>query len=130
MATRLLVVEDDDRIRSVLRLALEDEGYQVSEATSGEAALRQFRTKPVDMMIVDLMLGEVDGFTCIRDIRKVSDIPIIIISARADTHDIVAGLEPGADDYVTKPFQIKEVTARLRALRRRDRSPGAPEVPP
>ncbi|REF35665.1 response regulator transcription factor [Thermasporomyces composti] len=130
MATRLLVVEDDDRIRSVLRLALEDEGYQVSEATSGEAALRQFRTKPVDMMIVDLMLGEVDGFTCIRDIRKVSDIPIIIISARADTHDIVAGLEAGADDYVTKPFQIKEVTARLRALRRRARTPGDPEVPP
>jgi DNA-binding response OmpR family regulator len=130
MATRLLVVEDDDRIRSVLRLALEDEGYQVSEATSGEAALRQLRTGPVDMMIVDLMLGEMDGFTCIRDIRKISDIPIIIISARADTHDIVAGLEAGADDYVTKPFQIKEVTARLRALRRRARTPGDPEIPP
>jgi DNA-binding response OmpR family regulator len=82
------------------------------------------------MMIVDLMLGEMDGFTCIRDIRKISDIPIIIISARADTHDIVAGLEAGADDYVTKPFQIKEVTARLRALRRRARTPGDPEIPP
>lgn len=130
MATRLLVVEDDDRIRSVLRLALEDEGYEVIEATSGEAALRQFRTTPADMMIVDLMLGEMDGFTCIRDIRRISDIPIIIVSARADTHDIVAGLEAGADDYVTKPFQIKEVTARLRALRRRARTPGDPEIPP
>jgi DNA-binding response OmpR family regulator len=70
-------------------------------------------------MIVDLMLGAVDGFTCIREVRRFSDVPIIIVSARVDTHDIVAGLEAGADDYVTKPFQIKEISARLRALRRR-----------
>ncbi|HEY6739808.1 MAG TPA: response regulator transcription factor [Actinopolymorphaceae bacterium] len=121
MGHRLLIVEDDDRIRSALRLGLEDEGYEVLEATSGEAALDLLRDESPDMMVVDLMLGGMDGFTCIRHIRRTHDIPIIIVSARADTHDIVAGLEAGADDYVTKPFQIKEITARLRALRRRTR---------
>lgn len=116
---RVLVVEDDDGIRSALRLALEDEGYAVTEAVAAEEALRQLSIVSPDLIIVDLMLGEMDGFTCIREIRRSSDVPIIIVSARADTHDIVAGLEAGADDYVTKPFQIKEITARLRALRRR-----------
>jgi DNA-binding response OmpR family regulator len=129
MAVRLLVVEDDDRIRSVLRLALEDEGYEVAEATSGEAALEQLHTALPDMMIVDLMLGGMDGFTCIREVRRRGDIPIIIVSARVDTHDIVAGLEAGADDYVTKPFQVKELTARLRALRRRSSVNGEPGGP-
>jgi DNA-binding response OmpR family regulator len=119
MAGRLLIVEDDDRIRAAMRLALEDEGYEVYEAEGAEAALSQLRRCAPDVMIVDLMLGAVDGFTCIREVRRVSDLPIIIVSARVDTHDIVAGLEAGADDYVTKPFQIKEISARLRALRRR-----------
>ncbi|HEY2831470.1 MAG TPA: response regulator transcription factor [Sporichthyaceae bacterium] len=118
-AGRLLIVEDDDRIRAAMRLALEDEGYEVSEADRAESALQQMRRVAPDVMIVDLMLGEVDGFTCIREVRRFSDVPIIIVSARLDTHDIVAGLEAGADDYVTKPFQIKEISARLRALRRR-----------
>jgi DNA-binding response OmpR family regulator len=118
-AGRLLIVEDDDRIRAAMRLALEDEGYEVSEADRAESALQQMRRAAPDVMIVDLMLGEVDGFSCIREVRRFSDVPIIIVSARLDTHDIVAGLEAGADDYVTKPFQIKEISARLRALRRR-----------
>jgi DNA-binding response OmpR family regulator len=118
-AGRLLIVEDDDRIRAAMRLALEDEGYEVTEADRAETALQQMRRTTPDVMIVDLMLGEVDGFTCIREVRRFSDVPIIIVSARLDTHDIVAGLEAGADDYVTKPFQIKEISARLRALRRR-----------
>ncbi|MFZ5851972.1 MAG: response regulator [Actinomycetota bacterium] len=122
VAARLLVVEDDDRIRAVLRLGLEDEGYEVDEAADAESALDRLRRHPADMMIVDLMLGEMDGYSCIREVRRHSDIPIVIVSARANTHDIVAGLEAGADDYVTKPFQIKEITARLRALRRRGRS--------
>ncbi|ONI73798.1 DNA-binding response regulator [Kribbella sp. ALI-6-A] len=122
MALQVLVVEDDDRIRTVLRLALEDEGHQVTEAADTPTALALVRTAMPDLVLVDLMLGEVDGFTCIREIRKLSDIPIVIVSARSDTHDIVAGLEAGADDYVTKPFQIKELTARLRALRRRLRT--------
>lgn len=130
MPARLLVVEDDDRIRAALRLALEDEGYQVEEAESAEAALTKAQRQPPDMMIVDLMLGEMDGFTCIREVRKTSDLPIIIVSARADTHDIVAGLEAGADDYVTKPFEIKEITARLRALRRRSNAGGGRDDSP
>jgi len=122
MPLQVLVVEDDDRIRAVLRLALEDEGYQVAEAAGTAAALDQVRVSMPDLMIVDLMLGEIDGYTCIREVRRLSDIPIVIVSARSDTHDIVAGLEAGADDYVTKPFQVKEITARLRALRRRLRT--------
>jgi DNA-binding response OmpR family regulator len=119
VAGRLLIVEDDDRIRAAMRLALEDEGYEVTEADRTEVALSRMRQSAPDVMIVDLMLGAVDGFTCIREVRRFSDVPIIIVSARVDTHDIVAGLEAGADDYVTKPFQIKEISARLRALRRR-----------
>ena len=126
---QVLIVEDDDRIRAVLRLALEDEGYQVSEAADTPAALEQVKSSMPDLMLVDLMLGEIDGYTCIRQVRRVSDIPIVIVSARSDTHDVVAGLEAGADDYVTKPFQVKEITARLRALRRRLRSATAATDP-
>jgi DNA-binding response OmpR family regulator len=129
MGDRLLIVEDDDRIRTMLRLGLEDEGYQVTEAESGESAVEQIRRDPPDMAIVDLMLGGMDGFTCIREVRRTNDLPIIVVSARSDTHDIVAGLEAGADDYVTKPFQIKEITARLRALRRRTRATGTAAEP-
>jgi DNA-binding response OmpR family regulator len=113
------VVEDDDSIRTALRWALEDEGYTVAEAVNGEDACRYVEESAPDLMLVDLMLGAVDGFAVIRNVRRRHDLPIIVVSARADTHDIVAALEAGADDYVTKPFQVKEVTARLRALRRR-----------
>ena len=119
MTPRLLVVEDDDHIRTALRWALEDEGYSVAEAVDGEDAIEQVSGSVPDMMVVDLMLGAVDGFAVIRAVRRHHDLPIIVVSARADTHDIVAALEAGADDYVTKPFQVKEITARLRALRRR-----------
>ena len=106
MGTQLLIVEDDDRIRAVLRLALEDEGYEVTEARDAETALAQLRRDGApDLMIVDLMLGEMDGFTCIREVRRDHDMPIIVVSARDDTHDVVAALEAGADDYVTKPFE-------------------------
>ena len=106
MGTQLLIVEDDDRIRAVLRLALEDEGYEVTEAPDAETALAQLRRDGApDLMIVDLMLGEMDGFTCIREVRRDHDMPIIVVSARDDTHDVVAALEAGADDYVTKPFE-------------------------
>jgi DNA-binding response OmpR family regulator len=119
VARRLLVLEDDDNIRAVLRLALEDEGYEVVEQASAEGALAVVPGLDVDAMLVDLMLGGVDGFTFIREVRHVSDAPIVVVSARGDTHDIVAALEAGADDYVTKPFQTKEISARLRALHRR-----------
>ena len=119
VSPRLLLVEDDDHIRMSLRWALEDEGYEVAEAPSGEEACRQVTAAAPDLMLVDLMLGPMDGFQVIREVRRTHDLPIVVVSARADTHDIVAALEAGADDYVTKPFQVKEVTARLRALRRR-----------
>jgi DNA-binding response OmpR family regulator len=128
VAPRLLVVEDDDPIRTALRWALEDEGYDVAEAVSGEEAVAVVATAAPDLMVVDLMLGSMDGFEVIREVRRDHDLPIIVVSARADTHDIVAALEAGADDYVTKPFQVKEITARLRALRRRAGA-GAGSVP-
>ena len=126
---RLLVVEDDDAIRTALRWALEDEGYAVAEAASGEDAVGQVRAAVPDVMVVDLMLGRMDGFAVVREVRRQHDLPIIVVSARADTHDIVAALEAGADDYVTKPFEVKEITARLRALRRRSRSGGTAPGP-
>jgi DNA-binding response OmpR family regulator len=116
---RLLILEDDDAIRASLALAMEAEGYEALAHAAAEEALADVRSRPVDLMLVDLMLGGMDGFSFIREVRLASDAPIIVISARADTHDIVAALEAGADDYVTKPFQAKEVSARLRALRRR-----------
>ncbi len=115
----LLVLEDDDGIRASLSMAMEDEGYRTVAHASAEAALASPQTREVDLMLVDLMLDRMDGFAFIREVRRFSDVPIIVVSARSDTHDIVAALEAGADDYVTKPFEIKEIGARLRALLRR-----------
>jgi DNA-binding response OmpR family regulator len=119
VSARLLLVEDDDGIRTALRWALEDEGYEVTEAASGEESLVQVERAAPELMVLDLMLGAMDGFTVIREVRRTHDLPIVVVSARADTQDVVAALEAGADDYVTKPFQVRELTARLRALRRR-----------
>ena len=114
-----MVLEDDDGIRASLTMALEGEGYLVNGHASAEDALRDTAIGDCDLFLVDLMLGGMDGFSFIREIRRQSDVPVIVLSAKSDTHDIVAALEAGADDYVTKPFEIKEVSARLRALRRR-----------
>jgi DNA-binding response OmpR family regulator len=116
---RLLVLEDDDGIRAALTLALEDEGYSLIACADAEAALAAVRAEPVDLMLVDIMLGGLDGFTFIRLVRPLSQAPIIVLSARGGTTDIVEALEAGADDYVTKPFVVTEVSARLRALLRR-----------
>jgi two-component system, OmpR family, response regulator MtrA len=121
MSSRILVVEDDERIRSSMRLALEGEGYEIDEASSGEDALDQFAAATPDLALIDLMLPGMDGFECCRALRRQSAVPIIIVTARTDTHDVVAGLEAGADDYVTKPFVAKELGARIRALLRRAR---------
>ncbi|HEY5230156.1 MAG TPA: response regulator transcription factor [Galbitalea sp.] len=119
--SRILVIEDDDRIRASMRLALEDEGHEVVEAETGAQGLALFGTDGADVVLVDVMLPDIDGFECCRQLRRTSDVPIIIVTARADTHEVVAGLEAGADDYVTKPFVMKELAARIRALRRRTR---------
>jgi DNA-binding response OmpR family regulator len=122
MSGRILLVEDDQRIRASMRLALEDEGYEVDEAGSGEEGLDRFADQPADVVLIDLMLPGIDGFECCRQLRRTSTVPVIMVTARTDTHDVVAGLEAGADDYVTKPFVSKELAARIRALLRRARS--------
>jgi DNA-binding response OmpR family regulator len=121
MGTRILAVEDDERIRSALKLALEDEGWTVEAAASGEDAIDAFERHPSDVVLIDIMLPGIDGFELCRTIRRTSDVPIVMVTARNDTHDIVAGLEAGADDYLTKPFAPKELSARIRALLRRIR---------
>src|SRR5881392_277541 len=105
-----------------MRLALEDEGYQIREAATGEDALNSFQQRTSGVVLIDLMLPGMDGFACCRALRRGSDVPIVMVTARTDTHDVVAGLEAGADDYVTKPFAPKELSARIRALMRRARS--------
>ena len=118
----MLTVEDDDSIRTVVKLALEDEGWGVLEAENGEDALELFRTNGADVVLIDIMLPGMNGFEVCRAIRRTTDVPIIMVTARSDTHDVVAGLEAGADDYLTKPFEPKELSARIRALLRRSRS--------
>jgi DNA-binding response OmpR family regulator len=118
------LIDDDERIRTALRLALEDEAYVVDEAATGEDALAVFEQRPADIALIDVMLPGMSGFDTCRTLRKHSEVPIIMVTARSDTHDVVAGLEAGADDYVTKPVVAKELAARIRALLRRARTPG------
>ncbi len=115
----LLFIEDDDHIRLALRLALEDEGYDVREAPDGRSGLAAFESKEPDLVLLDLRLPDLSGFEVCRAIRKKSIVPIIIVTAQTDTYDMVAGLEAGADDYVTKPVVPKELSARIRAHLRR-----------
>ena len=122
VGTQILTVEDDERIRTAVRLALEDEGWDVLEARAGEEALDLFKRNNADVVLIDIMLPGMDGFEVCRSIRRNSDVPIVMVTARDDTHDVVAGLEAGADDYLTKPFAPKELSARIRALLRRVRS--------
>ncbi|MEC7828396.1 MAG: response regulator transcription factor [Actinomycetota bacterium] len=119
MSIRILTIEDDERIRTAVRFALEDEGWSVLEAETGEQALESFNSMAPDLVLVDIGLPGIDGFEVCRELRRVSDVPIIMVTARDDTHDVVAGLEAGADDYVTKPIAPKELSARIRALLRR-----------
>ena len=115
----LLFIEDDEQIRLALSMALEDEGYKVREAADGRAGLAEFSEHEIDLVLLDLRLPDMSGFDVCRALRARSIVPIIIITAQTDTHDHVAGLEAGADDYVTKPVVPKELAARIRALLRR-----------
>tara|TARA_B100000700_G_scaffold44654_1_gene46389 strand:- start:6984 stop:7682 length:699 start_codon:yes stop_codon:yes gene_type:complete len=121
MTTKILTVEDDERIRTAVRLALEEEGWEVAETASGEEALNSFSTDGADVVLIDIMLPGIDGFEVCRSIRRLGDVPIVMVTARSDSHDVVAGLEAGADDYLRKPFDPKELSARIRALLRRTR---------
>jgi DNA-binding response OmpR family regulator len=116
---RLLTIEDDDDVRLMLKMVLEDEGYDVSEAGNGADGLALFSAEKPQLVLVDLKLPDISGFDICRTIRQTSDVPIIIVTAQEDSFDVVAGLESGADDYVTKPFVPKELSARIRAHLRR-----------
>ena len=126
MAVRILTVEDDERIRTAVTLALEEEGWEVKETANGEDALVAFAQDPSDVVLIDIMLPGIDGFEVCRRIRRLGDVPIVMVTARSDSHDVVAGLEAGADDYLRKPFDPKELSARVRALLRRSRPSGSP----
>ena len=129
MGAHILLVEDDRRIRTSLRLVLEDEGNTVDEAENAEVALEMLGRRAVEVAIVDLMLPGMDGFELCRRLRASFDIPILILTARSDSHDVVAGLEAGADDYMVKPAVPKELSARVRALLRRSaRSGSGPQL--
>lgn len=120
---RVLLVEDDVFIQRALGMALREEGFDVVGVTSGEEALDRLDTTPVEVVLLDLMLPGVDGLTVCRDIRARGDLPIIVVTARAASAEVVEGFEAGADDYVTKPLVASELAARIRALLRRREPP-------
>ncbi|WP_225848134.1 two-component system response regulator CseB [Streptomyces sp. HPF1205] len=121
-ATHVLFVEDDDVIREATTLALERDGFQVTAAPDGLTGLEAFRAKQPDLALLDVMVPGLDGVSLCRRIRDESTVPVIMLSARADSIDIVLGLEAGADDYVTKPFDTAVLVARIRAVLRRFRA--------
>jgi DNA-binding response OmpR family regulator len=125
----LLFIEDDDQIRLALTMALEDEGYRVREAPDGASGLTAFGEREADLVLLDLRLPDMSGFDVCRALRASSIVPIIIITAQTDTYDLVAGLEAGADDYITKPVIPKELAARIRALLRRVQLQGTSSSP-
>lgn len=116
---KILVADDDANIAELLRLYLEKEGYTVTVAEDGEDALQKFSADTPDMVLLDVMMPKLDGWQTCREIRKKSNCPIIMITAKGETFDKVLGLELGADDYVVKPFDAKEIVARIKAVLRR-----------
>ncbi len=123
---KILVVDDERKILSVVRAYLEREGYHVIEAVDGREALEAFRRSLPDLIVLDLMLPKVDGLEVCREIRRASSVPVIMLTARDEDADKLAGLEIGADDYMTKPFSPRELVARIKAVLRR--SQAAPEL--
>lgn len=121
MGQRILVVDDEKPIADILKYNLEKEGYTVEEAFDGLEALRRVKESPFDLVILDVMLPGLDGYSVCREIRRFSHLPILMLTAKDQEMDIVLGLEMGADDYLTKPFGARELLARVRALLRRSR---------
>ncbi len=119
MDAKLLVVDDDPNICEIIRLHLENEGYQVKTAADGVEALNLYKTFEPDLMLLDIMLPKKDGWQVLREIRETYSNPVIMVSAKSETIDKVLGLELGADDYITKPFEAKELVARVKAVLRR-----------
>jgi len=127
MAKKILVVDDEEKIVAILQAYLEKEGYTVAAAYDGREAIDAYRREGPDLIILDLMLPEISGWDVCREIRKESNVPIIMLTAREETTDKIIGLELGADDYVTKPFDPKEIVSRVRAVLRRGTAAETPK---
>ncbi len=125
--TKILLVDDDPNIRQLVSLYLTREGFEVQEAERGDDALKQFKAAAPNLILLDIMLPGMDGWQVCREVRKVSNIPIIMLTAKDETFDKVLGLELGADDYLSKPFEPKELVARIKAVIRRYQSADAPD---
>lgn len=126
MDAHVLLVEDDASIREVATLGLEQAGFRVTASGDGRDGLARFRQGPFDLVVLDVMLPSLDGFEVCKEIRRESQTPIVMLTARSELHDVVVGLELGADDYVTKPFELPELVARIKAVLRRSTA-GPPE---
>ena len=125
---KILIVDDDINICELLRLYVEKEGYTAIVANDGAAAVDMFKTNSPDLILLDIMLPKLDGWQVCREIRKTSSVPIIMLTAKGEVFDKVLGLELGADDYVTKPFETKEVIARIKAVLRRTANQSSSDV--
>ncbi len=124
----ILVVDDEPRILDSVRMNLELDGYQVFEATNGIEALEEVRRRLPDLVVMDVMMPEMDGFEALRELRRVSSVPVIMLTVKADERDVVHGLELGADDYIAKPFSPAVLQSRIKAVLRRAEM--APQAPP
>jgi DNA-binding response OmpR family regulator len=123
---RVLIVDDEPRMIHFIRLNLEHDGFQVSEADSGVTALEQLRDQLPDLILLDVMMPELNGFETLKLIREISNVPVIMLTAKGEEEDRVRGLELGADDYITKPFSPRELVSRARAVLRRTLMPSTP----
>ncbi len=121
---RILVVDDEEKIREVIKKYAEFEGYQVSEASNGMEAIEEVKKNNVDLIVLDIMMPELDGFSTCKKIREFSDVPVIMLSARGEEYDKLFGFETGVDDYVVKPFSPKELMARVKAVLSRRKTSG------
>lgn len=116
---KILIIEDDANIRELLKIYLEREGYEITTADTGDSGIKAFKRENPDLVLLDIMLPETDGFSVCRQIRESSRTPIIMLTAKSETFDKIMGLELGADDYIVKPFEMREVLARISAVLRR-----------
>jgi DNA-binding response OmpR family regulator len=122
---QILVVDDEERMVRFIRLNLEHDGFRVSEAFNGNQAINKIRSSLPDLVLLDVMLPDIDGFEVLRIIREVTSVPVIMLTAKGEEDDRVRGLELGADDYITKPFSPRELSSRVRAVLRRTETSGA-----
>lgn len=125
---KVLIVDDDTNICELLRLYIDKDGFETAIANNGNQALRLFEQEKPDLVLLDIMLPELDGWQVCREIRKTSQVPIIMLTAKGEVFDKILGLELGADDYVVKPFEAKEIVARIHAVLRRTSANEAPNV--